>query len=310
MSSITFQSITGEAQVGGRERAHAKCIIANMFEGMLNIGGLTRFNMTNKNKRAALARLAGLDINHDENFRDRMSLERIMFWLNPIFTESPRKLNDWEYVPWHVELNTALTYGSDVIAFITRLHAQCEIHGYVSEEDRPWLASLIEKGLEQGTLREETQGYGNGWRDVIALLLNGDGGPVVSQYSVCNGFHGSAGGGILRKNASEKTWEKWYDKEKSEWWPLAVEWLTDGADKGPRWSPDTLRLPFGAGDNSDTMRDHLEKAIEAETRPACKSCEGYGRTFAKGPGMMSIPCKECNCTGEAIAEQTTKEIAK
>jgi hypothetical protein len=100
----------------------------------------------------------------------------------------PIKINDHIWDPFDLQLNTIVDIGSDSLIFVARVHAQCEIHGYVMGNNREWLANIIEKGLDTKILREETQGYGKGWRDVIELLKKDSETPVVMDYSVTESF--------------------------------------------------------------------------------------------------------------------------
>ena len=85
-----------------------------------------------------------------------------------------------------LQLNTAIALGSDALYLAARLHGQCEIHAYILPEDFHWFRTTVEDGIETGVLRPETQGY-EGWAGVIELM-SGDCGPIVTSYSVTDGF--------------------------------------------------------------------------------------------------------------------------
>lgn len=87
-----------------------------------------------------------------------------------------------------VLLNTAIVLGNPIVAFAARLDGFCESHAYVDGSDRAWLADLIEEGLSVGVLRTDLRGHPLGWRAVIAMLRASDRGPVVTHYSVSDGF--------------------------------------------------------------------------------------------------------------------------
>lgn len=139
-------------------------------------------------------------------------------------------------------LNRAMERGDDTWRFMARIHGQCEIHAYVEGEDRDWLAGIIERGLASGLLREgyDTTAYPerSGWRKVIALLRERDDEPVVTSYSVCEGFPNIT---IVRQ---EGTWhptkpawdaeEEWYDLPDEEQWATAMAALRAKQENGSR----------------------------------------------------------------------------
>lgn len=177
MSSISFQSeADGEARVGGRERAHMGELCRRIFTGILDLEGKIQF--ANEVEEVRLARALGFDNKlhlrqHSKYLLDRSGEQLI----------AGKRWNMFE-----VQLNTVIACGSDELRLLARIHGQCEVHGYVEGEDRAWLAGLIERALEIGLMREETQGYGKGWRDVIELLRKASDAPVVMSYSVTDGF--------------------------------------------------------------------------------------------------------------------------
>lgn len=88
-------------------------------------------------------------------------------------------------------LNTAMRVGGDAVKLCARLHGQCELHAWVDEADRPWLAGIIEAGRDVGLLRAEgwLREWGT-WEGVVELLLaiKEHPGPVVTDYSVSDSF--------------------------------------------------------------------------------------------------------------------------
>lgn len=129
--------------------------------------------------------------------------------------------------------------------FVARIHGQCEIHAYVEGEDRDWLAGQIENALRTGLLRdivppaEENEyrpAWDTGWRKVIDLLRSRDDGPVVTSYSVCEGFPNLT---LVRQ---EETWqptkpswepeEEWYDLPSEEQWSTALAALRKKEERG------------------------------------------------------------------------------
>jgi hypothetical protein len=140
-------------------------------------------------------------------------------------------------------LNTVLAAGSDPLALIARLNGQCEIHAYVEGPDRSWMAGLIEQGRAAGLMRDSV-----GWDSVHTLLLSSDAEPVVTSYSVTDGF----------PNSFVSTWEpaykdfddeddardQWYELPVSEQWRLAMAGIRRSG-RGLQLSPSSLRDPFG-----------------------------------------------------------------
>lgn len=90
--------------------------------------------------------------------------------------------------PLVLGLNTAALLGSDPVRLAARIHAQCEIHGWVDGPDRKWIADVLEDGLLIGIFRHGLGENATGWTDVLELLREDDGGPVVMSYSGSNTF--------------------------------------------------------------------------------------------------------------------------
>jgi hypothetical protein len=79
--------------------------------------------------------------------------------------------------------NTAMRLGSDAVKLMVRLHLSCEVHTWVDGPNRLWLAEIIEAGRKSGVLRPNM-----GWEGVAKLLRQRDDQPVVTRYSVTDGF--------------------------------------------------------------------------------------------------------------------------
>ncbi len=92
-------------------------------------------------------------------------------------------LGDKKYDIWITELNTAIAMGNNALKFLARMHAQCEIHGWVEGPNRKWLAAIMREGRKTGMYRPD-----EGWEDVVTLLETRDDEPVVMSYSVCDQF--------------------------------------------------------------------------------------------------------------------------
>lgn len=84
---------------------------------------------------------------------------------------------------WSLGLNTGLRLGNDVVKLGVRLHAQCEMHTFVEGPNREWLAKIIEKGRATKLFRAQM-----GWEEVVELLRRSKETPVVTSFSVTEGF--------------------------------------------------------------------------------------------------------------------------
>lgn len=136
-------------------------------------------------------------------------------------------------------LNTVVATRSPALCLLARLHGACEIHTWVAEEHRDWLAGVIEQGRDDNIFRP-----GQGWESVVEHLRNGDGGPVVTSYSVCDSFPsaprewmdaawpaeqvGTYDYSALndeQREANDARAEAWYDLDEDEQWRLGMESL-------------------------------------------------------------------------------------
>lgn len=84
---------------------------------------------------------------------------------------------------FEILLNTALAAGSDPVRLGARLHGQCERHAWFAAEDRAWAAGIIDAGRASGIFRKDM-----GWEGVAEFLRGPSPGPVVTSYSVTEGF--------------------------------------------------------------------------------------------------------------------------
>ncbi|PZG16487.1 hypothetical protein C1I95_17600 [Micromonospora craterilacus] len=181
-------------------------------------------------------------------------------------------------------MNTALAAGSDPVRLAAKLRGYGEGHAWVEGSDRAWLADIIDQGLEAGIYRRGLWRSGTpdgprdqwtdlGWQQVIGFLRSRDDEPVVTSYSVTDGFPNRAiadwtppvdpqwrpdwadGGGAnewSEMTASEQdSWrrdhaaEQWYDLPDGERWELAMAGLRR-TRPWARLAPDTLsEVAFG-----------------------------------------------------------------
>jgi hypothetical protein len=127
--------------------------------------------------------------------------------------------NGHELPMFDLALNTALFSGSDPVKLLARLHAQCEIHCYVTAENRNWLAQIMKEGRRYNIMRAD-----QGWEDVIKFVENPTiGEPVVCSYSVCDEFPNL--GSIPEDHPWSKNTDAFYDADEEEKWEVCWKHL-------------------------------------------------------------------------------------
>jgi hypothetical protein len=139
---------------------------------------------------------------------------------------------------WGLILNTAAVVGNDAIKLAARLHGQSEIHAWIDGPDRAWVADMIEQavisGVYRSSLRQEgltgmpgelgrTVDSDSGWENVMGFLRSSDAEPVVTHYSITDGFPNPDVAGF------EDGWEAWEDLPADEQWHRGLEGLRSGA---------------------------------------------------------------------------------
>lgn len=256
MSHIGFRSIDGDANVGGRERAYCGILVSRVADAILDLDGMVRFASDRERKR--LFDILGLQ--HEMDLR---------YFTSTLL--SPTKTIEGEaWDIWHLELNTIMVFGSMPLRLCARVHAQCEIHGYVEGPHRAWLADIIDEGLTHKVLRKETQGYGKGWEDVSALLRKSSDSPVVMDYSVTNGFPHPP------DRLDENELEEWHEKSHEEKWGESIEWLRSESGYRVELNPETFSLPeFGDGRTFVDLADFIFSRLMKMGREA--TCEPQKR---------------------------------
>ena len=231
MSRVYFHSPDREAELRGSERAHAGVLTNRLAFACLSTFRARERYMPLVDPASYVAQDAA---------RFEQSFET--WW--SVGMDGHGLLVDGETVlPWHLSLNTALVLGSDAMILLARMHATCEIHGYVEGEHRGWLADIIEKGRSDNVLRP-----GQGWEGVAELLRESDADPVVMSYSVCDGFPnagvakdaglwtpGPEHQGVWTQEGQpdhphlwgQPWWDgdEWYDLSGDEQWRLGIEAL-------------------------------------------------------------------------------------
>ena len=173
MSRIYFHSPSGDTELRGSERANMGILCGNML--VASVGPISDWYPDN---RHWLRKLIPTDhwLQDTNNFAKSCSLymrsgDGNLAWNSKILPM------------FDLALNTALFSGSDPVKLLARLHAQCEIHCYVTGENRQWLGSIIRQGRLYNVMRA-----GQGWEDVVDMLYSRNDEPVVCSYSVCEQF--------------------------------------------------------------------------------------------------------------------------
>lgn len=167
MSRVYFHMIDGTVEVYGSERAHAAWLA--------------------EAPGAALMLSFAFELQLELAYQ-RPGMLRMLWSDNRTFEYAGQTWNGWNLI-----LNTAIDIGSDVLRFLTRMHAQCEIHGWFAGEDRAWLADLVQQAIDSKVVRADMPGpngqrFATGWCDLVTALRRNNQNPVVMSYSVCNQF--------------------------------------------------------------------------------------------------------------------------
>jgi hypothetical protein len=173
--------------------------------------------------------------------------DRLETWLS--VGDEPLIIGGIKRQSFSLKLNTALRWGNDAVKLLARLHGQCEIHAYVEPENRAWLADIIERGRKLNVLRPD-----QGWESVITMLRRRGDEPVVTSYSVCDGFPNPYIAGV--SGDDEDAAERWWKQPAEERWAQAMSALRPRHDGSLEMTPrDWDDYHFGHGlDASDVVQ--------------------------------------------------------
>jgi hypothetical protein len=240
MSRVYFHSPSNEAaELRGSERHHASFVVNQIALGLLNVDGHGREEQLR----------AWLPQNH--YLRRTQPGLFVRSYETAFFVGGDESLiiKDGEPVNvWELALNTAMAIGNDTVRFFARLHAQCEVHGYVEGYNREWLAAIIDEGRKTGLYR-----VNQGWESVTAALRVCDTEPMVMSYSVCDGFPNPYVGDWMPELPEGQTWsslpleqqreqevrqEAWYDLPREEQWERSLRALRGKPNRGLELTPD------------------------------------------------------------------------
>lgn len=184
MSKIYFHNMHREVvEVSGSERYYAGRLCSDLLLASLSINAdrlptdpLLLKCVDKRSAREVLAQHSLIDMYNTFTLFLRTG--------SMSFHYDDRELSS-DTTAFDASLNTALAIGSDPVKLIARLHGQCELHTYVEEHNRAWLARIIQQGIGMGVLRG-----GMGWNFVEALLWQTEvfPGPVVASFSGTSSF--------------------------------------------------------------------------------------------------------------------------
>lgn len=230
MSRVYFHTQTQTAQIGGAERHYWGALCWRLTKAIINIedpypGDTDRWRELVKPGHYLVG--ASPELKCDEQQWARRFLTALHVGDEDLLQRNGHAIESFGMI-----LNTALAVGNDAVRLAARLHGQCEIHCWVAEENREWLASIIEQGIAGGVLRKDLpQSNHRGYDDVLRLLRHPEHrGPVVCSYSVCEQFPGVHL--IERDPAACRTDEEWraicYEMPENERWDRSFAALKGG----------------------------------------------------------------------------------
>lgn len=263
MSCIYFHSPSGTVELAGTERHYMGSQVTDLHKMALNIDegdsfpedlAATYRGIVNPKHYISGLRDRGYDV--CEQARSFIRSLSLAVGVGGMHGGSPLLYNGQPVDMFPSSLNTALAIGSDQIKLAARIHAQCEVHCYVTGKNREWMAGIIEEGLASGIFRNKVGGgnkYRKGWEEVVALLKKTDKEPVVLSYSVCEQFPNSyiaRQGGYKPKfdKDGEEDYDAWYDLSDDKRWELAFKGLKKSGG-GLEISPRRWKYPeFHFGD--------------------------------------------------------------
>lgn len=274
MSRVYFHTQSDTAELRGSERAWAGGVVETIAVGLIEP----------KWKEQEDFLLTLIKPDHYLHTMPREGFPDAMRWQRSFDVAWRNAMGDdfltWRGEPlpaWDISLNTALVVGNDQVKFLARMHAQCEIHGWVDGPDRGWLADLMQQGRDTGLYRPE-----QGWEDVIALLRRRDDEPVVMSYSVCDQFPNPYASDWMPAwpDGKPQKWdalseaeqeersareEAWYDLPDAEKWERGLRWLRTQPGLGALRPDDWQTFRFGRGITVFDLLapDHAERLDQA-----------------------------------------------
>ena len=247
MSRIYFHSQHGEAEVYGSERAYMGIRARDFFVAMLDAWDADD----------PITKLWPTGTFCPERYHvsgGNLYFKQDMELACGGYREANITIAGKPYDLLSIVANTALVGGGDALGLMARIHAQCEVHGYVEGPHRAWMADIIERGRADHILRSDM-----GWESVVELLRSRDDGPVVTSYSVCEGFPNSG----VTDWKDEHDGDDWYELSSEAQWNMALRGIRE--INGLEWNPEWFFEPvFVGGHTAFTMREFAETLREKE----------------------------------------------
>lgn len=262
MGRIYFHSQNSEKDVviSGRERAYAGLLVNDLFWQSLNVQR-TDHSLYQRWKpiiNDEYLHKLGLEVENDPY--NRMKIDHFIdtFRINLLYgPDADNQLfSDKPDTVFETALNTALVIGSNPVKFLARLHAQCEIHGYVEGINREWLANIIQQGLDTSVIRDDEN-----WNEIIDFLTKRNDEPVVMSFSVCEGFPNS----YVAEWKDNNDGEDWYDISREDRWDLALKGLRKN-NSSCEIKPDNWdNYYFGTRQNGYTLVKYVDNLLKDKT---------------------------------------------
>lgn len=234
MSRIGFNSPNNCHFIPGRERYRLQNYIQNVMWAFVP-----------KIKSAELAKLA---LNEPPKCTDAESIRSWVFYSSDGDIQVFNKKTNW----FRIQLNTMLRIGGDCLKLMTRIHGQCECHGYVEGKNRKWLADIIEKGLSKEFIEYE---------GLVSFLRDNNVEPVVMDYSVTNSFPTRVS---LSSNSKMDRieFENFENLDKKDQWEIAMKDLRN-LSEGLEITPDNWdSFVFGEGFDIFDVLNYVQQIRE------------------------------------------------
>lgn len=232
MSRIYFHSPSDTAEVRGSEGAWLGMLCSRLFTEFLDLNERLADTRSDHPLRTIITpghyAFTALPSQWMRTLQVAASVGDSMAGV-PLFTIDGKPVSIFE-----AQLNTAISMGSTPVRLAARLHGQCEIHAYVEGPHRAWLADVVEAGLREAIFRAR-----EGWEGMVTLLRSRDDEPVVTSYSVCDGFPNS--------HIAKMEDEEWDELNHFEQWQRAMPGLRADARNLEITPESTKHLRFGAG---------------------------------------------------------------
>lgn len=251
MSRIYFTDRTAEAELRGSERAHMGLMIDNIWKALIT--PWQDYGSAPSVLRRIVPSAPPLTLPRPPIFGD---FSHESFWSGSGSRNGEFVLPSGEHVGFfEASLNTALELGRHLRLFAW-LHGGCEVHAFVEGQNRAWLADEIDAGLAVGICRTD-----QGWQDVVTFLRARTDEPVVTSYSITEGFPDAS--------LVDYEWEAFDKLPDDERWRLCLAALRDGKG-GPEMRPDwdswfgpgttqawnawnLIELAYGLGKNTEVL---------------------------------------------------------